>query len=127
MRAKVFLCCLFLLSTLFVKPLLAQEAGRGVREKGGGQAVPAGEPEGLRAFQAPRRVDADSAGWFVTCLLFGVVGAFVLMFLLIGYFFEPPAHSQPYRPTTVDRPEGFTAYRKEPQSRGRRHVVDEEE
>lgn len=69
-----------------------------------------GEPETLRAFESAGRLEGENVGLFVSLLLFGVVGAVIIFFVLYAIFFEPSESSRPYRPTEVKRGENFVPY-----------------
>ena len=70
----------------------------------------ASEPEPLRAFESAGRMEGQNVGLFVGLLIFGVVGAIIIFFILYAIFFEPSESSRPYRPTEVKRSENFVPY-----------------
>ena len=68
------------------------------------------EPDTLRAFESAGRMEGVNVRLLVTLLIFGPVGAIIILFLLYAWFFEPSESSKPYRPTEVKRGENFVPY-----------------
>jgi len=80
----------------------------------------------LRAFRPPEESEVVKARSLIMGLLVGTFVAVIIMFLLIAYFYEPSEASKPYRPTSVQRPEGFTAWKPKQEAKTERIVIDEE-
>ncbi len=85
------------------------------------------EKETLRAFQPPPQGEVIKARSLIMGLLFGSFAAVIIMFILIAFFYEPSEASKPYRPTSVERPEGFTPWRPKQETKQERFVIDDEE
>ena len=94
------------------KPLAAKEVQQPEKESS------------LRVFQDAKRIDASEAVSLISVLLYGAIGIVIIMFLLIGYFYEPSESSKPYNPTKVDRAEGFHPYRREREENRERIDLD---
>lgn len=94
------------------KPLAAKEVQQPEKESS------------LRVFQDAKRIDASEAVSLISVLLYGAIGIVIIMFLLIGYFYEPSESSKPYNPTKVDRAEGFQPYRREREENRERIDLD---
>ena len=70
-----------------------------------------GATEPLRAFESAKRMNSANVELFVGMLLFGVVGAIVIFFIVYALLFEPSEVSRPYRSTKVERGENYVPYR----------------
>jgi hypothetical protein len=85
------------------------------------------EKDTLRAFQPPPQGEVAKARSLIMGLLVGSFAAVIIMFILIAYFYEPSEASKPYRPTSVDRPEGFTPWRPKQETKQERFIIDDKE
>lgn len=83
--------------------------------------------EPLKAFQTSNRVVAEQAGRFVEYLLIGVVGAMVIAFLLIAFFYEQSEASKPSLNTKPIRAPGISRYRRESEEKTNRYEINDDE
>jgi hypothetical protein len=85
------------------------------------------EKETLRAFQSPPQGEVVKARSLIMGLRIGSFAAVIFTFILITCFYEPSEAAKPYRPTRVERPEGFTPWRPKQGTKQERFVIDDED